>query len=157
MTELNGDATKSRLFAAGVDNFFATLLCLLIASKLPGIESSWIRWEFAIFAYLGYFLVQEATWHTTLGKWLFGLTIVCLDGGAVGWPEAGSRTLLRIVEVNPILLGMLPGAIAMILSSASNGWGIAWRAPSWSARRCSRLKRPPAERHSAGESASSSP
>ena len=31
-------------------------------------------------------------------------------GGAVSWEEAGWRTLLRIVEVNPILLGMLPGA-----------------------------------------------
>jgi uncharacterized RDD family membrane protein YckC len=114
MTELNGDATKSRLFAAAVDNLFATLLCLLIASKLPGI---------AIFAYLGYFLVQEATWHTTLGKWLFGLTIVCLDGGAVGWPEAGSRTLLRVVEVNPILLGMLPGGIAVALSKRKQRLG----------------------------------
>lgn len=123
MTELTGDATKSRLFAAAVDNLFATLLCLLIASKLPGIESSWIRWEFAIFAYLGYFLVQEATWHTTLGKWLFGLTIVCLDGGVVGWPEAGSRTLLRVLEVNPILLGMLPGGIAVALSKRKQRLG----------------------------------
>jgi uncharacterized RDD family membrane protein YckC len=113
MTELNGDTTKLRLFAAGVDNLFGTILCLFIASRLPGIESPLVRWEFGILAYLGYFLVLEATWHTTLGKWLFGLTVVRLDSGAVSWEEAGWRTLLRIVEVNPILLGMLPGALAV--------------------------------------------
>src|SRR5258706_6713241 len=114
MTELNGDTTKRRLFAAGVDNLFGTILCLFIASRLPGIESPLIRWEIGILVYLGYFLILEATWHTTLGKRLFGLTVVRLDGGAVDWEEAGWRTLLRIVEVNPILLGMLPCGLAVM-------------------------------------------
>jgi uncharacterized RDD family membrane protein YckC len=76
MTELNGDATKSRLLAAFVDNFLAIILCLLIASKLPGDLSSGIRWTLAIASYLAYFLVQEAIWQATLGKRLFGLVVV---------------------------------------------------------------------------------
>jgi len=123
MAELNGDTSKSRLLAAFVDNFFATLLCLLIASRVPGIQSSWVRWEFGIFAYLGYFLIQEATWRTTLGKRLFGLTLVRLDGAPVGWAEAGWRTLLRIAEVNPIFLGMLPGALAVVFTHRKQRMG----------------------------------
>ncbi len=116
MTELKGDATKSRLLAAFVDNTLAIILCLLIASKLPGDLSSGVRWTMAIASYLAYFMIQEAIWQTTLGKRLFGLVVVRLDGSPAGWAEAGWRTLLRIGEVNPILLGMLPGGLMVAFS-----------------------------------------
>ncbi|MEO8432506.1 MAG: RDD family protein [Acidobacteriota bacterium] len=108
---MTGDATKWRLFAAGIDNLVANVLCVLVASRLPSEWSAVTRWLTAAAAYLTYFVMQEATWGTTLGKRLFGLTILRLDGGRPSWTEAAWRTVLRILEVNPLLLGAIPAAL----------------------------------------------
>lgn len=116
MAELRGQATKWRVFAAAVDNSIATILCILIASRLPGNLSAVARWTVAIAGYLAYFLFQEALWKTTVGKRLFGLKIVRLDGRDPSWREAAWRTGLRILEVNPLLLGAIPGGLAVTWS-----------------------------------------
>ena len=109
--QLVGDATKRRLFAAGVDNLLAMFLALFAASRLPASSDKNLAMGLAIVVYLTYFLGQEATWSNTIGKRLFGLRLCRLNGEPCGWPEASIRTLARIVEVNPILLGGLPAAI----------------------------------------------
>jgi uncharacterized RDD family membrane protein YckC len=48
------------------------------------------------------------------GKWLAGLTVKTLDGDRIDWRQAAIRTLLRIVEVNPFILGGLPAAICIL-------------------------------------------
>ena len=118
-----GNATKWRLFAAGVDNFVATILCVLIASRLPGNLSSAVRWFVAGSGYLAYFLIQEAVWGTTVGKRAFGLCVVRLDGRPAGWRAAAWRTILRILEVNPLLLGAIPGGIAVSRSKRKQRLG----------------------------------
>ena len=123
MTTLNGEATKWRLFAAGVDNFVASILCVLIAAKLPGELSAITRWGVAAVGFLLYFLVQEAIWQATLGKRAFGLTVARLDGLSVGWREAGWRTVLRILEVNPLFLGAIPGGLAVTWSKRKQRLG----------------------------------
>lgn len=71
----------------------------------------------AIGVYLLYFLVQEGAWSTTVGKRLFGLYVLRLDGSQCGWFSAAIRTAARFIEVNPILpFGALPGAIAVAVS-----------------------------------------
>lgn len=113
---LKGNARKERLFAASIDNGVASVLCILVASKLPVHLLSTGRWSIAILSYLVYFFVQEAVWGSTLGKRLFGLQVIRLDGGQVGWEEAGWRTLLRILEVNPLLFGAIPGGLVIACS-----------------------------------------
>ena len=120
---LMGNATKERLFAAGIDNFFATIACVLLAAKLPGQLSPVARWVIAGMAYLVYFLVQEAIWGTTLGKRAFHLQVARVDGGSVGWPEALWRTLLRILEVNPLLAGAIPGGLTVAFSKRKQRLG----------------------------------
>jgi uncharacterized RDD family membrane protein YckC len=114
--ELVGDATKRRLFAASVDNLLAMFLALLTASYLPPSADKRLALGLASIVYLIYFLGQEATWSNTIGKRLFGLQLCRLDGKSCGWRGASIRTLTRIVEVNPILLGGLPGAIVGAIS-----------------------------------------
>jgi uncharacterized RDD family membrane protein YckC len=46
----------------------------------------------------GYFAYMEATQGGTFGKKAFGLRIVKVDGGPIGWNEAIIRTLLRLVD-----------------------------------------------------------
>jgi uncharacterized RDD family membrane protein YckC len=123
MTALNGDVTKWRLFAAGLDNLFASIICMLIAAKLPGGLSGIARWVIAAVGYLAYFLIQEGLWHTTLGKTAFGLVLVRLDDRPVGWGAAGWRTALRIVEVNPLLVGAIPAVLTAIRSKRKQRLG----------------------------------
>jgi uncharacterized RDD family membrane protein YckC len=109
-----GDASKLRFAAAVVDNMIASVLALLVASKLPFQTGSVMRWIDAAVVYLGYFLVQEGMWQATVGKLMFGLKVVSSTGEPAGWKIAFIRTLLRIVEVNPILFGGLPAAFVII-------------------------------------------
>lgn len=116
MPDLKGNATKQRLFAAMIDNAAAMLGCLWIASRFHRDYSPADSAVVAVLAYLAYFFVQEWIWCTTLGKRAFGLQVVRLDGERVGGLEAGCRTLLRIFEVNPLLLGAIPGGLAIAWS-----------------------------------------
>jgi uncharacterized RDD family membrane protein YckC len=116
VAQLVGDATKRRLFAAGVDNLLAMFVALFITSRLPGSSDKNLAMGLAVVVYLSYFLGQEATWSNTIGKRLFGLRLCRLNGESCGGWEASVRTLTRIVEVNPLLLGGLPAAIVGVTS-----------------------------------------
>ncbi len=73
--------------------------------------------------YLLYFFVSEAMFATTIGKKYFGLSIMCVDGGKCGVRHASVRTILRIVEANPILLGGIPVAALILVSSRKQRLG----------------------------------
>jgi uncharacterized RDD family membrane protein YckC len=123
MIELKGDATKNRIFAMMIDNILASILCVLVAAKLPGELPSAVRWVIAGFGYLAYFFFPEAIWGSSPGKRAFGLQVARLDGGRAGWSEAVWRTLLRIVEVNPLLAGAIPGGLAVMWSKRKQRLG----------------------------------
>ena len=63
-----------------------------------------------------YFPVGEAFWGRTLGKLLTGLVIIDRDGRRPGIGKALLRTLLRLIEVNPFLLGGIPAGLAVLAS-----------------------------------------
>jgi len=65
----------------------------------------------ALLAVLAYFPVTEGLWGRSLGKLITGTIVVNKDGDPPGFPKAIIRTLLRLVEVNPFLLGGLPAGI----------------------------------------------
>jgi uncharacterized RDD family membrane protein YckC len=123
MPDLQGDATKERLFAAAVDNTVATLFAIPLAARLPVPLSPVARGVILVVAFLGYFFFQEGLWGATLGKRLFGLRVVRLDGQPAGWLPVLWRTILRIVEVNPILFGALPGGLAVTWSKRKQRLG----------------------------------
>jgi uncharacterized RDD family membrane protein YckC len=108
-----GDASKSRLIAVFLDHFIALALMLfvvaLVPERLPVIKAA-----FFFLMYLAYFVVLEALWSRTLGKYFQGLIVRKLDGGRCDWRAALIRGGLRIVEVNPLLLGGLPAGLFVI-------------------------------------------
>jgi len=63
-----------------------------------------------------YFVIGEGVDGFTLGKRALGLRVVDKAGNVPGVRRAFIRSLLRIVEVNPILLGGLPAAIIVMCS-----------------------------------------
>lgn len=117
-----GDASKSRLVAAFLDHLFALALMLFIVALIPESYPA-IKAAFFFLAYLAYYIVLEAIWSRTPGKRLQGLIVRKLDGSRCGWKAALIRGGLRIVEVNPLLLGGLPAGLVIISSSRKQRLG----------------------------------
>ena len=63
-----------------------------------------------------YFPVTEGIWGRSLGKLITGTVVVDNAGRAPGILKAALRTVTRLVEVNPLLLGGLPAGIAVAMS-----------------------------------------
>src|SRR4051794_8154077 len=111
-----GDASKERLIAVFVDHLIALALTLLVVAFVP--ESLPVVKAVCVFGiYTMYFIVLEALWSRTLGKWFQGLVVRKLDGSPCDWKAALIRGALRLVEVNPILLGGLPAGLTIIASA----------------------------------------
>ena len=110
-----GDASKARLIAVFIDHFIAFALMMLAVAFVP--ESlPVIKAVFFFVIYLAYFVVLEALWSRTLGKFFQGLVVRKLDGSPCDWTAALIRSGLRIFEVNPLLLGGLPAGLVIIAS-----------------------------------------
>ena len=110
-----GDASKARLMALFIDNLIALALMMLAVAFVP--ESlPLVKALFFVSIYLAYFVVLEALWSRTLGKFVQGLVVRKLDGNRCDWSAALIRGILRIVEVNPLLFGGLPAGLVIIAS-----------------------------------------
>ncbi len=110
-----GDASKDRFFAASFDNAIAMALGLAAAMAFPS-DQLVQRGAAIVAAYLAYFLVFESLFGSSPGKMLFGLWVRRLEGGRCSWQQAAIRTAARLVEVNPLLVGALPAALAIFIS-----------------------------------------
>ncbi|MCM3872373.1 MAG: RDD family protein [Pyrinomonadaceae bacterium] len=111
-----GDASKARLIAVFIDHLIGFGVMLFVVALVP--ESLPVLKAILFFlVYLGYFLVLEALWSRTIGKYFQGLMVRKVDGSRCDWKAALIRTSLRILEVNPLLLGGIPAGIAVIASS----------------------------------------
>jgi uncharacterized RDD family membrane protein YckC len=61
-----------------------------------------------------YFPIAESIWGRTVGKLITGMIVVDKDGHPPGFLKAVLRTLLRLIEVNPVLLGGLPAYVVVM-------------------------------------------
>jgi uncharacterized RDD family membrane protein YckC len=113
--DMVGDASKARLIAVFIDHLIALALTLLVVAFVP--ESLPIlKFVFLFLIYLAYFVLMEALWSRTLGKLFQGLVVRKLDGSRCDWKAAFIRSVLRIVEVNPLLFGGLPAGLVIVAS-----------------------------------------
>jgi len=117
-----GEASKERLIAAFLDNLlafgFTFFLVALVPPTLPALKGVVL-----IAAFLGYFIVFETIWSRTPGKYFQGLVVRKLDGRPCDWKAALIRGGMRVIEVNPVLLGALPAGIAIISSDLKQRMG----------------------------------
>ena len=65
---------------------------------------------FLVSSTLAYFFLCEALWGQTIGKRVMGLRVLMRDGSPAGANAVSARTLLRLIEDNPI------GLVVMVLS-----------------------------------------
>jgi uncharacterized RDD family membrane protein YckC len=110
---LVGNATKDRFFAAICDNFVA-LVAALVAGSAVGTLGDPVPNVVVFVSYFAYYFLCEGLLSTTPGKFVCGLSVRGLSGKRCTWLQAAIRTLLRLVEVNPILLGALPAGLAVL-------------------------------------------
>jgi uncharacterized RDD family membrane protein YckC len=104
-----------RYIAALVDWALQMPLGVLVIKSLP---ASWavLQLPLVVVIFLGYFLLFEGLFGRTPGKLLTGLVVVQFDGRKCTWRQAWTRTYWRLLEVNPLLLGAIPAAIAVVRS-----------------------------------------
>jgi len=110
-----GDASKARLIAVFIDHLIAFALTLLVVAFVPDTIPS-LKAVLFFLTYLAYFFLMETLWSRTVGKLFQGLVIRKLDGTHCDWKAALIRSALRILEVNPLLLGGLPAGLVIMAS-----------------------------------------
>lgn len=110
-----GDTSKARLIALFIDHLIAFALMLFVVALVPE-RFPVVKGILFFLIYLAYFVVLEALWSRTLGKYFQGLIVRKLDGSRCDWKGSLIRSSLRILEVNPLLLGGLPAGIAILSS-----------------------------------------
>jgi uncharacterized RDD family membrane protein YckC len=99
-----------------IDYVSLTLFVVLLAliGKSAGLAGPGVA--VGIAGVLLYFPITEGLWGRGLGKLITGLVVVDRDGRPPGLWKATVRTLLRLVEINPFLIGGIPAAIAVGVS-----------------------------------------
>jgi uncharacterized RDD family membrane protein YckC len=70
-----------------------------------------------------YFPIGEGLWGRTVGKLVTGMVVVDAQGRTPGLGRAILRTVTRLVEVNPFLIGGLPAGICIMLTDTSQRLG----------------------------------
>jgi len=112
---LIGDASKARIIAFIIDNLLACLISILTVG-LVHTQSAILGSTVVCVTYLSYFFVFEMLWSRTPGKFMQGLVVRNVDGTRCGLKGHLIRTLARLLEANPILLGGIPAGIAIFSS-----------------------------------------
>jgi uncharacterized RDD family membrane protein YckC len=119
--QLSGVGGSLRYRALVIDNLL-TIVAGVAFWEIFSPMSDVVGGIAAVLAYGAYFFLQEGLMARTLGKRMNGLIVVKLDGSRPGWTEAGGRTLLRLIEVNPFI-GAIPGWIVMLCSQRKQRLG----------------------------------
>jgi uncharacterized RDD family membrane protein YckC len=70
-----------------------------------------------------YYVAMETAFGRTVGKFATGIVVIDANGARPGIGAVVIRTLTRIVEVNPVLLGGLPAGIIADRSVCRQRWG----------------------------------
>jgi uncharacterized RDD family membrane protein YckC len=116
------DTIRPRHLAAVMDNVLAMVLAVLAAKMIDGSRPI-LQAVVLVAVFLGYYLVFELLFSRTPGKFVTGLVIVQLDGTRCSWGQVLIRTVFRLLEVNPLLLGGLPAALSIIFSKHNQRLG----------------------------------
>jgi uncharacterized RDD family membrane protein YckC len=119
---MTGNSGRPRIFAFILDNLLAMVAAFLAVAALK-TDIPLLGGGALCLTYLGYFFLFEALWSRTPGKYLQGLVVVGADGLSCGWRAALVRTLLRVVEANPLLFGGLPAGLVILASKHNQRLG----------------------------------
>ena len=104
-----------RFVASQLDFIAVSFAAVLLAKQIP-LELVWFQILTAVIAVLGYFFLTEYYLGQTLGKMFAGIKVISLDGEPCSAWQILVRTLLRVIEANPLLLGAILAGISAMIS-----------------------------------------
>lgn len=111
---LIGDRSGRRLWANECDFLLAVVVSMVILNVIPDFDPL-LKGVSFFFFYLLYFQVTE--WlGATPAKWWFGLRVRSSNGNPASFGQIAIRTLCRVVEINPIFLGLFPAAVLVLFT-----------------------------------------
>jgi uncharacterized RDD family membrane protein YckC len=112
---LIGDRSGRRFWATEADFLLAAISSMMSVIALPDFDPLWKGLSFYLF-FLLYFQLTEFFLQATPAKWFFGLRVKSINGCRPSFMQISIRTLLRVVELNPILLGAFPAALFVLFT-----------------------------------------
>jgi uncharacterized RDD family membrane protein YckC len=110
-----GGTIVPRYLAASGDALIAIILALAAGAQMPENDRL-LQFGAMTAAWFAYYLVTEALFSRTPGKFLAGLVVLQADGTRITVVQAIVRTLFRLLEANPVLLGEIPAALCIVFS-----------------------------------------
>ncbi len=124
-----GRQTTAATIAAGyssgliVRRWFATIIDSVALALIFVVPNALLRESLAqvflsvsLLLLVAYFPVMETQLGGSLGKLATGTRVVNLQGARPSWGQSIIRTLMRLIEVNPALIGGIPAGIAVLAS-----------------------------------------
>lgn len=114
--------TMPRYIAALLDNLLSMILAVVAAKQLPDDQPA-LQVATMVTVYLAYYFVCELAFSATPAKLLNGLVVRNFDGGRCSFAQTTIRTLLRLVEANPLLLGGIPAAASILWTRNKQRFG----------------------------------
>ena len=122
-----GNMLVRRWAGCWIDLLFLAVLVILVfvlaAAILPREEGAGIALLLAALVVLGYFPLTEGLWGRSLGKFVTGTIVIQRDGSRASFGQVVGRTILRLVEVNPLLAGGIPAGIALLCTKGKQRLG----------------------------------
>ncbi len=120
MTYSKNRILGERWAATLVDMLLFLVFALLMASLFSSSALTFLLLGVGI---LAYYIVMEGRWGATLGKLATKIRVVDALARPPGFAKASVRTLLRLIEVNPIVAGGLPAGIVALFSPTKQRLG----------------------------------
>jgi uncharacterized RDD family membrane protein YckC len=107
----SGGIILRRWAGAWIDFVALAALFLALGLSLRAVSIN-LALAAALVGVLAYFPVTEGLWGRSAGKFITGTIVVDRAGDRPGIGKAVIRTLFRLFEVNPFLVGGLPAGLA---------------------------------------------
>lgn len=111
-----------RHIAGILDNLVAIVISIL-AAKSVSDDQPMVQVLALVTAYFAYFLGFEGLISRTPGKLLTGIVVLQFDGSRCTWRQTLIRTVMRVLEVNPLLFGAIPAALSILMSRNHQRFG----------------------------------
>jgi len=103
----------------------ASLVVAAVVSAVVGVAADPLGVLAFLLVWVGWYVVPEAVWGRTPGKWVAGIRVVRTDGGDVSASAAVVRNLTKVVG-GPSLLSILAGVVFIADSRDNQRLGDRW-------------------------------
>jgi uncharacterized RDD family membrane protein YckC len=110
-------AVRSRMNAAILDTILISVVVAIVAGTTGGTPITGDRLLLVYLAQFVYFASFEALGGQTLGKRVFNVRVVALDGSPVTLRQVAIRNVLRFIDVLPV--GYASGLISLMRTGAA--------------------------------------